>query len=420
MLYFKHSELVNKYHVSLKTVHNWIDAAKQGKLNLELYEKGSRTYIANKPSNIETVEKLVEQGKKYRNARFHKTVTPKPEFYDTYSRRQILDIISNLSIHREIPMQYNYMNGGAASWDAWVRRLSEESGHNNLNNSLELLRLSKDSLDQLLSDYRKVNIVDLGAGNAYPVKELISHLAANKKLNRYIALDISESLLGIAEDNINEWFGGEVNFEGHVRDITYERFDDLLVDDMLSDDADSTVNLVLFLGATPMNFRSFSDVMKVVYGSMGEGDLLAYTGKPDSKASRRYFDFSARNQVVEVPPIARYALDLLNIGTDLYEVETGYDEVKRMRYVRIRFTAPLSVKFSFGTNSRVINIEKGETVLLLRIKHMTALETIAEFEKAGFLMLQSSMPKDRERMLTILGVDSTGLRDGYDPRVTQL
>src|SRR6266702_2637814 len=123
MKYFKHSELVNEYHVSLKTVHNWIDATKQGKLDLQLHTEKNKTYIANTPTNLVTIDALANKGKKYRNTLHHKVVTPKPEFYDLYTSRQILDIISNLNIHHEIPRQYNYMDGGADNWDSWLQRL---------------------------------------------------------------------------------------------------------------------------------------------------------------------------------------------------------------------------------------------------------------------------------------------------------
>src|SRR5258706_10130000 len=123
MLYFKHSDLVNKYHVSLKTVHNWIDAAKVGKLELKLHEQGNRTYIAKTTENSTVLDNLAQEGKKYRNARFSYVAKPDPKFYEIFRPRQILDIISNLSIHREIPSQYNYINGGAAAWDEWVQQL---------------------------------------------------------------------------------------------------------------------------------------------------------------------------------------------------------------------------------------------------------------------------------------------------------
>ena len=375
-------------------------------MELKLHEKGSRTYIANVQANVSLLEKLVEQGKKFRNARFQKVVTPQPEFYEIFSRRQILDIISNLSIHNEIPNQYNYVDGGASNWDNWVKRLAKDTRPNNLSTTLDLIRANFQSIDRLIGDHKKVNIIDIGVGNAYPVRELLAHLLEKGTLHRYIAIDISQSMLDIAEQNVNEWFGGKVNFEGHIRDITYERFDDLLVDDMLDKDSSQTINLAMILGGTPVNFRSFSDALKMVYGSLGEKDLIAYTCKPDTESARRYFDFHPTSGAAELSPINRFTLDLLNVDESLYVVEMGYDEQKRMRYVRVRLKAALSIKFKFENSERVVNFEKGDAILLLRMWHLTALEVISKFNDAGFVLLESHLTADRERLLTISGVDT--------------
>lgn len=413
MLYFKHSELVNKYHVSLKTVHNWIDAAKQGKLNLELYEKGSRTYIANKPSNIETVEKLVEQGKKYRNARFHKTVTPKPEFYDIFSRRQILDIITNLGVHGELPRQYNYFKDGAHNWDKWVERLSSEESPNNLKSTIGLIKTNLPSIDRLLESKGMVNVIDIGVGNALPVKELLQHLLLNGRLHRYIAIDISQEMLDIAEANIKKWFGDAIDFEGYVRDISYERFDDLLVDDKLSTQADEITNIALLLGGTPVNFRNYQDVIKVIYGSIGKDDLFVYSGKADTEATRQYFDFhpTPSGDADGLSPNHRYLVEMLNIDKSLYDVEMGYDSEHRMRYVRIKLRTPITVSFRFkGGSAREVLFDKGSTILLLRVWHMTALEILDIHQKSGFVMLQSSMTKEHNYILNIYTVDVKNVR----------
>jgi SAM-dependent methyltransferase len=406
MLYFKHSELVNKYHVSLKTVHNWIDAAKQGKLELILFEQGKRSYIADTPANSRVLKGLADQGKKYRNVRFHKVVHPSPEFYELFNRRQILDIISNLTIHREIPRQYNYFDGGATNWSALQTRLSKETEPNNLNNTLTLLRTNMHAIDLLLEGRAKINVLDVGLGNAMPSRELVAHLIEQGKLNRYIAIDISQSMLDIAEQNLRSWFGEDFPYEGYVRDITYERFDDLVVDDMLGSDADQTLNLVLLLGATPANFRSYNDALKVVYGSMGEGDVLIYTGKPDSEESRRYFVVNDEEDNTKLSPNYSFMLDMLNIDQDLYDVDMGYDSAKRMRYIRVRMRQSISVQFRHKDISRNVDIEKGETILMLRVWHMSVLETVTRFEDVGFVMLQSNMPKNYGRMLIICGIDT--------------
>jgi len=76
MAYFKHAELARQYHVALKTVYNWIEAAKQGKIDLELIEQRARTYIVDKQSNVATLRQLAQEGKKYRNTRFQKVIIP--------------------------------------------------------------------------------------------------------------------------------------------------------------------------------------------------------------------------------------------------------------------------------------------------------------------------------------------------------
>lgn len=406
MLYFKHSDLVDKYHVSLKTVHNWIDAAKSGKLELDLYEHKGRTYIANKPSNITVLQKLSEHGKKYRNTRYQKVIHPTKEFYDIYSRRQILDIISSLTIHREIPHKYSYLDGGAYNWDSWVQRLAQESAPNMVHNTLELVNSSLDSIDSLLKDREKINVIDLGVGNALPVNDLVGHLIKRGILHRYIGVDISQTMLDIAEKNLKDWFGAAIKFEGHVRDFSFERFDDLLVNDMLDDEEGKTLNLVLLFGSTPLNFRSPTDALRVIYGSMSENDLLVFTCKPDTENSRRYFDFGPDEDYVGLSPNEKFVPDLLNIDESLYEVETGFSEQKRMRYVRIRLKTAIVIEFEFEKSVRRVSLEKGDTILVLRIWHQTALETINEFEQMGFILLRSNMTKDRERLLTVSGIDT--------------
>lgn len=407
MLYFKHSELVKKYHISLKTVHNWIDAAKQGKLDLKLYKKGRSTYMANTPGNIIAIERLTEQRKKYRNTRFQKVVTPKPVFYELYSRRQILDIISNLDIHREIPRQYNYMDGGADYWDEYAQSLWIEESQNALKSTVELIHANLGSIDLLLEGRTRVNVIDVGVGNALPVKELLQHLLDREVLHRYIAIDISESMLHIAKRNIKKWFGNRIKFEGYIRDASFERFDDILVDDMLSKEATQTVNLMLLLGGTPVNLRTPSDMLRTIYGSMGHNDLLIYTQKPDPKAARRYFNFSIKpDGERSLPPIHGFIFDLLNVDQSLYDIEMGFNEQKRMRFTRAKLKTALTIEFKFKDGERVVDLEKGDSILMWRAWHFSAPETVAAFENIGFILLQSSMTKDREYLLTISGVDN--------------
>jgi len=406
MQYFKHSELVTNYRVSLKTVHNWIAAAKQGKLDLQLHEQAGRTYVANVPVNTRMLKGLSEKGKKYRNTLHHKAVTPQPRFYELFNHRQILDIIHNLDIHHEIPRQYSYFDGGATSWDEWIQRLQHDDTPSTFTSTVKLLHDNFKSIDVLIKGHKRVNVIDIGVGNAQPVKELLAHLSNSGILNRYIGIDISQEMLNIAEYNIKKWFGDSVKFEGHIRDISYERFDDLLIDDMLSDNSEDIVNLVLVLGATPVNFRSPHDVLRTIYGSMGHNDLIIYTAKPDSQASREYFDFNVNSGAKGLSPTVSIILELMDIDESLYDVEMGFNEQKRMRFIQIRLKTALTINFLTEHGHRDTRLEKGDAILLQRSWHWSALETISNFEEIGFKLLQSNLTKDRQFLMTISGVNA--------------
>jgi uncharacterized SAM-dependent methyltransferase len=357
------------------------------------------------------LEKLADKGKKYRNNLHQKVVTPKPEFYKVYNTRQVLDIISDLNIHREIPQQYSYFDGGAHNWVDWVEKMKREKTSNALNGTVELIQSNLSALDQLLLERDRVNIIDLGVGDAQPVRLLLEYLLDKKLLNRYIALDTSQSMLDVAEENINDWFKGKVKFEGHVRDIRYERFDDLLLPDALGEDYDRIINIVLFLGGTRSNFRAPNDCLKVIQGSMGEQDLFMYTGKPDTEASRRYFNFNPKEEsLAMLPPLDRFVLEMLGIDQSLYQTEMGFSEQHKMRYIRVRLKHPITIQFASEEIKRDVKLEKNETILVWRAWHWTTHDVISDFESAGLTLLQAGLTRDRQYLLTISGVvtDSTG------------
>lgn len=401
MLYFKHSELAKKYHVSLRTVHNWIDAAKNEKLDLGLHSEGDKLYVANTARNILILAELTESRRKYRNTKATKTILPKPEFYSIYNERQIYDIATNLEIHHEIPRQYNYFNGGADHWDKYAERLVLEEAPNLINSTIRLLKSNQGYIDDLLKRCKRVNVVDVGVGNAYPVKSLLDNLLKQGRLGRYIALDISPNVLKIAEQNIKDWFGDQIKFEGYEYDINYDRFSNLLIQEYTRKDAQETVNLVLLLGGTLSNMRAPDGGYKIIHDSMGINDLLIHTTKLDTDATRNYFDFDLKPGETRLAAIHGLVVDLLNIDSSFYEVEMGYDPANKQRFERIRLKISLSIKFSFKDGERLVELNKGDTILTWRGLQQTAADVTEQFDRNDFYLLHSSQTDDREYILTV-------------------
>lgn len=405
MLYFSHTDIENTYHVSKRTVHNWIGSAKSGRITLELYKKGSRSYIANTPDNLETLTSLAESGKKKRNIRYQKTVSPAPNFYKLLSKTQILDMISSIDIHRELPRQYNYFGEGAHNWDVHVKYLIKNKLPNLLEATVDLLKTNQQAISDLLANAEKVNIIDIGPGNAMPARGLMEQVLGLKKLNRYIAIDLSQGMLDIAETNIGNWFNGGVKFEGYIRDITHQRFDDIIVDDMLSDSSDKIINIALFMGGTPVNLRAPSDAIRTITNSLSPRDLVVYTDEPDNEAERVRFNFHKMPTRDVLSPNHRYMFDLLGIIPNLYTVETGFNEDKKIRYIRIRLNAAINIEFKFGDNVRLVKLDKDDVIVALRVWHWTSPEIVELFENEGLTLLQLSLTSDRAYHLSVYGIN---------------
>jgi len=404
MLSFKHVELAEKYGVSEATVRKWIARTKAGRLKLILADADGTERIANTASNLATMEKLAERNKKFRNKKAFKTVTPRAEFYRLYNQAQIYDIATNLEMYHEIPQQYNYFGLGAKNWDRYTRRLVAEGKPDKGIASqpimtAKLFERNWSYLDSLLAKYKRINIMDIGAGNAMPARGLLTHLLDQDKLGRYITLDISPAMMSIARTNVKKWFDGKVNFEAFEADINYDRFSNLLAEATLSEEA--TANLILFLGGTPGNFRDPDGAFRIIHDSMQTNDFLIYTDKLDTKVSRGYFDWNLDPSSPKPTPRDSFILDLLNIDPSYYDLEMGFDKQLRQRFARIRLNVSLAIHFKFDTGERLLEFDKGETILLLRIWAMTPDEVWHIFDRNGFYTLHSTQSDDQQYIMTV-------------------
>ncbi|MFI6055756.1 L-histidine N(alpha)-methyltransferase [Streptomyces violascens] len=330
-----------------------------------------------------------------------KIVIPTMAFYRLYSPQQVLDIIANLQRHHEIPRQYNYFSDGAGHWDQYTRQLCTENSPNIVNSTVRLLETNAGYIDRMLSRYQRVNVIDVGVGNALPTRGLLARLLRSGKLGRYVAVDISTEMLSVAEDNVRTWFADTVDFEGHVRDIMRDSLSDLLAEGDGQHGAGETANVVLLLGGTALNFPDPKDVYKAIHHSMGQHDIFLCTSRVDTAESRNTFSFSTGAEQRTLPPQYRCVLDLLGIDESCYAVESGFDDDKRERYLHIRLKEDLAIRFSLSGGDRVIYLAKGQRILLWRAVQQTDRETLRQLRDAGFSVHIASQTPEATYLLTI-------------------
>ncbi len=395
MKYFKNTELAKVYNISEKSVRNWVDAAQNGKLDLQLIEYRGKSYIANVTKNTQAIKELVEKGKKYRNSRGLKVVRPSEKFYELYSKKQIFDIISNIDIYREIPLQYIYFNSGAQHWDAYTRSLLEQETPNALTSTISLLEDSFAYLDSLIPQGTRVNIVDVGPGNGLSIRNVIEHFKQQGILSRYIGLDISKELLAIDKANLTKWFGNEVRFEGHICDIVYDRFNEFVTHDLFKEE-EPTINLVFFLGGTLNNFRQPDRALATIHESMGKNDIMILTKKLDTENARRTFQNATSGN-----PEVELVLNLLNIDKSYYTTELYFDDTKMARELQAKLNIAINIEFEIDGETRIIELNKDDSILLWRAWHQTAVEAIDQLDKDGFDLMHAARSKDRDYFVHI-------------------
>ncbi|HYG83579.1 MAG TPA: L-histidine N(alpha)-methyltransferase [Verrucomicrobiae bacterium] len=397
MSYYKKSELTNLFGVNPRTISRWIQNSREGGLGLELVHNDGRYFIAKTARNQQIIQKLLETRRKYLNGNIHKVIKPLPEFYNVYTEEQIHEIFTQIDTDREIPHKYAYFDGGAESWDEYARKMHEGEVANTLTSTINLLDLNMSYLDSLLEEYDLVNIIDVGVGNALSSKSVVNHLLEKNKLNRYVAIDISPTMLDIAKRNIKNWFGDHVKFEGYCYDISVEPFANII-----AEPPSGAVNLILLLGGTLSNFNTPQYALDVIRKSMQRNDLFLYSLKLDSRNTRDQFN-SATQLGNILPPHREYVIDLLGINKSLYDIVLSYDEIERARVMHIKLKYALTIEMQVMSQIWKIELNKGDSLAVWRAKHYSHFEIEKLIYGAGFNPLHKSRTKDNDFLLLISG-----------------
>jgi len=240
----------------------------------------------------------------------------------------------------------------------------------------------------------------LGPGNGLPVRPILDRLLKQKRLNRYIALDISQDMLDILGKNIKTWFEGRVNCEGYIRNFNEERFNDLITESY-TDGPDKPINLVFLLGGTLSNFRLPDHVLRVINSSMGANDLFFYSGYMDTPYTRRYFDLSgaSEGQVDHRP--SDLIPSLLQIDKSLCDFQLSFNEATRCRIKIMRPKVDLQIQFTLDGKNLGLELAKNEPVVLWRHQHYGYTNIINLFDTNDFDILQAMKSEDQNYLLMI-------------------
>lgn len=403
MRYLKTTEIADKYNVNRRTVVRWIELARDGKVNFELTTIGKRDYILDTPTNIVLIKKMALENKKFTNTTYKQKVSPTDKFYEIFNEDQIIDIVNNIKIHHEIPHKYAYFDGSASFWDTYVKNGFEKS----VQQTIDIINFQKDYLYSILKKYDQINLVDIGPGNGAPVKDLLNFLIEKKLLRKYIAIDYSPEILNITEKNLKEWISKDLPFEGHIKDITTDNFQELLFRNthLTGTDNGKCANLLIFVGSTIENQLQYDQSLLTIRQSMGENDffILGQSVLENDRNHSINLGFSASSTSKKNADLEQelVTLDLLNIDEDHFEVERKYDDNTKSKTIAIKMLIDLEIEIQTKTFKETLKLSKNDRIVIYRHNYHTSKEVINRLSKIGFKFIQGTSSIEGDQLIVL-------------------
>lgn len=387
MEYFSNKEVVEKYNISQPTLFKWLKNAQAGKNNLVL-QKVNKTYkITKNEQNISELERLYLEAQKFKNKIALEKITPSPEFFEIFSHRQIVEIINDLEMNREINLKFNYFKDGAKIWDKIV---SKNSDYKTTPRNIQTLLNSIPFLVKKISKFNQINIVDIGCGNGLATLEFVKYFQAKKLLNKYIAIDISPDMLEITQKNLISEIKN-LDFVSYIHDIEESDIKEICFNSKNK----KIVNLVLFIGDTIGNNKE-NRIWSNLCSSLGQDDILIITNKVDKNNNKT--DFVAQKKYSKLLLNTAKILDLVETKPKLHFI---YNEKKQARccYLELQKDYILTIKNDqFDT---VLKFQRGDLIEIWMHKLSTVQSLLDSLTFQKMEMVQLTTEKDGNHVLVV-------------------
>ncbi len=330
-----------------------------------------------------------------------RTAKPSSEFYSLFSEEEVLGIIHALEVKREIPLKYSYKGRGAKIWNDFYLKYAIPRWYGRANVEIDLLKENFEYLNNRIKIGQRVNIIDVGAGNSYPVKKFIRRLNKLGKVNKYIALDISEELLHVSKSNFKKWFP-LIEFISSTIDIESSCVPKNLFHNQASLEIDDTAKIFLHLGVTIGNHQNRDDVFKNFRDSMGKNDLLVFTNETGSNST---WDGIVRGGCkYHVEEIYGWVKKKIGIKSEDCELVRKYDLKTDSIVANLKLRHDYTINFSRMGIDKNIQISKGEEITIWRHHKYEIPKLLQELERSGLQLLHYTTNKYKSHIMVICKV----------------
>ena len=304
------------------------------------------------------------------------------------TKRQEAELVISIQGRGEVPLKFSYLGEGAKNWVAIAKKRSGEGI-----NSTESTLLKKRVQDFLASfdSTDKVNVIDIGCGDGTPVLPILENLHKKGAHFRYIPLDISAELIGIAEKTIKNTYP-DCEVKKVVLDFELGNFSDVTYDIK----SGGYSNLLCFLGSTVGNFSDRNRVLTNMRDSMGIGDFLLVGVEMTNfskvaKLVSHYINTEVESLLFNIP------LEI-GINKSMTDYEAGWND--RENQIECSMIIRKDQKVTVGNDSFIL--EKGEKILLARSVKFNEWTFTKLMSDVGFRTELLTTTKDRGYVLSLV------------------
>ncbi|MBD2206289.1 L-histidine N(alpha)-methyltransferase [Calothrix sp. FACHB-1219] len=327
-----------------------------------------------------------------------RSIEPSAKFYSIFSKKEVLDLIQALEIRKEIPLKYSYKGRGGRIWSNFYQKYLMTRWYRTSNVEIDLLKKNFEYINGNHQNCTKVNIIDVGAGNSYPVKKFIAQLSKLDKINQYIALDISKELLALSKANFTKWFP-LIKFNSDTIDIETSTVSAELWQNSTSEATPSIANIFLHLGVTIGNHQDRIRVLQNFRNSMKTNDFLVFTNESGSNS---IWDGQARGGCkYHVEEIYAWIKNKVGIIAEDCELVRKYDLKTDSIIANIKFHQNYTVVFNNLGIDKNLEILKDEEITIWRHHKYEMPEILQELEKSGLQLVHYSYNKYFSHIMVI-------------------
>jgi uncharacterized SAM-dependent methyltransferase len=326
---------------------------------------------------------------------------PSSEFYSIFSQEEVLGIIHALEVRREIPLKYSYKGRGAKIWNDFYQKYIIPRWYRTSNLEIDLLKNNFEYINGNPQNCKKVNIIDVGAGNSYPVKEYIYILHKLGKINKYIALDISEELLNVSRSNFQKWFP-QIELISEKIDIENSCIPQSLFKNQVHLETDDIANIILHLGVTISNHQNRAKVFKNFRNSMGKNDFLVFTNEIGSNSQwdgrvGGGFKYHAEEIYASIK-------HKMGIKSQDCELLRKYDPQTDSIVANMKLRHNYTINFNLMGIDKNVEISEGEEITIWRHHKYEISEVLQEIEQAGLQLVHYGTDKYSSHIMVICQV----------------